>query len=83
MLKKVMNKWQFNNSLRKVKSLHKKVLRQNLRILKFCLYRINKIGIPTNDTEIETLKRLITVYDETLKDLNKDIDRYGNHYKNN
>ena len=81
MLKKVINKWQFTDSLRKVKSLHKKVLRQNLKIMKFCLYRINKIGIPTNETETETLKRLVSVYDETLKDLNKDIDRYSDYYK--
>lgn len=65
----------FKLSIFKVRRTHKRMMKVRLRILKFCLYKVVKIGIPKNNEENETLKRIIAFYDETIKELNKDIDR--------
>ena len=65
----------FKLSLFKVRCTHKRLMKVRLRILKLCLHKVVKIGIPKNNEENETLKRIIAFYDETIQDLNKDIDR--------
>lgn len=74
-----LSKLRFRFYLLKAKTIHNQGVKLNLRILKFCLYNINKCGIPTNKCENDRLKELIDLYDITLRDLNSSVDRYRNY----
>ena len=75
MLKEKMNYWKFKFSCLKLKRHHKKLVNHNIKTLKFCIHNINNINFPTTDLERETLTVLIDLYEKTVNDLNKDIER--------
>lgn len=75
MLKEKMKYWKFKMSCFKLKSHHKKLVNHNIKTLKFCIHNINKINFPTTDAEKETLTLLIDLYEKTVNDLNKDVER--------
>lgn len=66
----------FRLSVFKVKHSHMKLLKYDLKILKFCMRYMNKICIPVTEAENETMKKLFSVYDETIAELNKNVDIY-------
>ena len=75
MLKEKMKYWKFKMSCFKLKRHHKQLVNLNIKTLKFCLHNINKINFPTTDAQSETLTLLIDLYDKTVNDLNKDVER--------
>lgn len=84
MLNKKIKWLQFRFGILRTKHSHWKLVKHYLKTLKFCLHYIHKIGAPTNDTEEETIKRLISLYDETIADISKDVEwvrRYLDHIK--
>ena len=78
-LKNWVNKLKFKISIVKLENAYKRMIRCNLRILKFCLYSMNKRGIPTNNYETESLKNLIEFYDANIKDLDESVNRFRNY----
>jgi len=78
MLKEKMDFLKFKLAILKLRFTHKKLMKLNLYTLKWCVYHINKIGIPKSKEENELLKKILGYYDETVKDLNKDVERYRN-----
>ena len=58
-----------------------KLLRHHLKTLKFCLYRAHKIYTPHSKGDELFLGCLLEVYDETIADLNKQVELYRNNYK--
>lgn len=75
MLNEKMKYWKFRLSCFKLKQHHKLLVNHNIRTLKFCVHNINRINFPTTDKEKETLTLLIDLYEKTISDLNKDVDR--------
>jgi len=67
--------WQFKFSIFKLKCTHMRAIRYDIKILKFCVYNINKIGIPTNETNNESVKQLLSLYDKTIEKINGDIEK--------
>lgn len=68
----------------KVKRSVMKAMNLKLKILKFCIYHATKIHIPVTKGEIMSMEALLSVYDETIVDLNKHMDTYRerlNHIK--
>ena len=68
----------------KIRCSHMKLMKHHLKTLKFCIYHANKIHLPASKGEIVVMKALLSVYDETIAELNKDMDRYKerlNHIK--
>ena len=76
---KIINMLKFRWSVFRMKRSHKRMLKYYIQALKFCLRNINKIGAPVNESENDTLKRLLVFYDETVADINKEVDRHR-HY---
>lgn len=60
----------------KVKCSVMKAMKLKLKILKFCIHHANKINIPVTKGEIMTMEALLSVYDETIADLNKHMDEH-------
>lgn len=75
MLKEKMKYWKFKMSCFKLKRHHKRLVNLNIKTLKFCLHNINKINFPTTNAEKETLALLIDLYEKTVNDLNKNVER--------
>jgi len=70
-------KYAFKFSIIKLKLNHNKLVRTRLKILKFCLKNISKYNIYlANENELDFLKKLLGLYDETIEELNKDLERY-------
>jgi hypothetical protein len=68
----------------KVKCSVTKAMKNRLKILKFCIHHANKINIPVTKGEIMAMEALLSVYDETVTELNKHMDIYRerlNHIK--
>lgn len=68
----------------KVKCSVMKAMKHRLKILKFCIHHANKINIPVTKGEIMAMEALLSVYDETIVYLNKNMDIYRerlNHIK--
>lgn len=68
------------------KSRHRcmKLMKHYLKTLKICIYHANKINIPVSKGELMVMEVLLSVYDETIAELNKNMDRYRerlNHIK--
>ena len=78
MLNKKINAIKFKFSIFKVKCSFMRVVRHNLKTLKFCIYHLNRICIPTNEEKNEVMKKLLSVYDETIAELNKNVEIYRN-----
>ena len=76
MLGKRIDRLKFKISVFKVKRSHMKLVKHDLKILWFCIHHLNKICIPTNEAKNETMKRLLSVYDETIAELNKNVEIY-------
>lgn len=53
-----------------------KAMKLKLKILKFCIHHANKINIPVTKGEVMAMESLLSVYDETVTELNKNMDRY-------
>lgn len=84
MLSKKINFLKFKFACFKAKCIHMKAVTLKLKILKFCIRHANKINIPVTEGEIMLMEALLSVYDETIADLNKDMDTYRerlNHIK--
>lgn len=79
MKNKPLQKLQFKIAISQVKCIHKTLMKHRLHTLKFCLINIARIGIPTSKEENETLKRLLALYDDTIKDMDKDLNRSRNY----
>lgn len=75
MLEEKIKYWKFKLSCFKLKRHHKQLVNHNIKTLKFCLHNINKINFPTTDAKREALTLLIDLYDKTVNDLNKDVER--------
>ena len=68
----------------KVKRSVMKGINHRLKILKFCIHYANKINIPVTKGDIMAMEALLSVYDETIADLNKNMDVHRetlNHIK--
>ena len=78
-VKNKVNRLKFKISIIRLKNAYKRMIKCDLRILKFCLYNMNKCGIPTNKYETESLKKMIDFYDETIKDLDASVDRFRSY----
>lgn len=63
----------------KVKHSTMKLVKCDIKILKYCIHHINKIGIPTNEHKNEMLKMLLACYDEAIKQINEDIEKYRSY----
>ena len=61
--------------------IHWKLVKLYLKRLKLCLYQINKIGIPINEVERATIKKLLSMYDETIQEISKEADRGKTLYR--
>jgi len=70
---------EFKASVRKAKRSIKKLIKQELKILKFCLYHMNRIGVPKNREQNEMLKLLLDSYNKVIVDLNENVKTYE-HY---
>jgi hypothetical protein len=68
-------KWQLKFKTFKLRCSHMKIVKHELKILRFCVCNIIKIGIPISETDNESIKQLSALYDETLKKLNGDVDK--------
>lgn len=79
MLKKTIQKWKFKFASFKLKRKYKKSVKIRLEILEWCLHKINKVDVPTNETDNEMLKQFLSLYDVTIKDINNDVDKYRNY----
>lgn len=66
----------FKLALLRVRRTNRMVQRYGLRILKFCLKTMNRIGCPANKYQNETLKRVLKLYDEIVNKLDADVDRF-------
>ena len=66
----------FTLNMFKVRRTHKKIIKMRLWILKRCIYEIIRIGNPKNNIEIKSLNQAIILYDNTVQELNNNIDRY-------
>lgn len=53
-----------------------KAMKLKLKILKFCIHHANKIDIPVTKGEVMVMEALLSVYDETVTELNKHINMY-------
>lgn len=78
MLGKKINRLKFKFSVFKVKRSHMKLVKHDLKILLFCIHHLNKICIPTSEAKNEAMKKLLSVYDETIAELNKNVEIYRN-----
>lgn len=79
MFKKMIRKWKFEFASFKLKWAYKKTVKIRLEVLEWCLCKIDKIGIPINETDNEKLKQLFSLYDAAIKDMNNDVDRYRSY----
>lgn len=70
------NALMFKLSVLKVKYTHWRLIKHYLKILKFCIRHLDRICIPTTKSQNELMKKLLTVYDETIADLDKSVDIY-------
>ena len=68
-------KWQFKFRVFKLTCSHMKLVKHDLKIIRFCVCNIIKIGIPTNEADNESIKQLSALYYETIKKLNGDVDK--------
>lgn len=75
MLDEKIKCWKFKMSCFKLKQHHKLLVNHNISTLRFCVHNINKINFPTTETEKENLNLLIDLYDKTVADLSKDVER--------
>lgn len=74
MLNKKLNAIKFKFGVFKVKYSHMRLMKHYLKTLKFCIYHMVKIGIPVSDGEKMLMEALLSVYDETIMELNKNVD---------
>lgn len=72
-------KWQFKFRIFKLTRSHMKVIKHDLKILRFCVCNIIKIGIPTSEANNESIKQLSALYYETIKKLNGDVDKISSY----
>ena len=75
MLKKKMQGLKFRFHVAKLKYRHMKLMKVNLKILEVCLRYVNKIGVPVTESEKEDVKKMLSVYDDAIEDINEDINR--------
>ena len=75
-LTKKKNKIAFKIAVMKVKHSRRKLIWCYARIIKYCLSSIDEIGIPITDNECERLKEVLALYDSTMEEVNKSIDKY-------
>jgi len=78
-LKRKKLELEFKLSIFKVKRTHRKGLRLRFKMLRFCLYHMDKIGIPKDKDYNELLKRLIKTYNNTISELSKETKRFENY----
>ena len=84
MLSEKIKALKFKFSCFKIRHRCMKLMKHYLKTLKFCIYHANKINIPVSKGEIMAMEALLSVYDETIAELNKNMDRYRerlNHIK--
>ena len=79
MWKKLKQKWDFKWASFKLNRAYKNKIKFTIKTLKFYIYTMNKIGIPTNKSENEILKMFLASYDKMIESLNQDINRYRNY----
>ena len=60
----------------KVRRLFIKTVKHHLKTLKFCIHHANKINIPITKGDIMAMEALLSVYDETIAELNINMDIY-------
>lgn len=83
-LKKRIQHLKFKYTTFKCKRAHKNVINHQLKTLKFCLFTSIDIGFPVSNEECEVLQKIISLYNDTSIDMNKDIKRckeYISNYK--
>ena len=81
-LKNKIDKIRFKYACLKCKQTHKKVIKQQLKTLKFCLFTIIDTGYPINDIDCEILERAVSLYNETSTYMNKDVKRCNEYIAN-
>ena len=76
MLSEKINKFNFKLSSFKLKYTHINLIKHRLKIVLFCIYHMMKISIPVSEGEKVMMEALLSVYDETIAELNNDVDVY-------
>ena len=56
-----------------------KILKNRLKILKLSTLLMYKIGIPINNDKNELLKKSIDIYEDTIEELNKEVELYKSY----
>ena len=70
-----MNRIKFRIACFRARHSHWKGVKLRLKILRYCLWNINKIGIPVSGEEKETVKMVVSFYEKTVTELYSDINR--------
>lgn len=55
------------------KRLKKKIIKVQTKRLKSLLLIIDEIGIPTTDEKIELMRKAVTMYDDTIQEMEKNL----------
>lgn len=66
----------FKISSFKLRFTYMKRIRLYLKALRLCVKYLNKITIPTNDTEYKMMSSLLEYYDNTIVELNDYVEVY-------
>ena len=81
-VKNKINEIRFKYACLKCKRSHKKVIKHQLKTLKFCIFTIIDVGYPINDIEREILERAVSLYNETITNIHKDVKRCNEYITN-
>ena len=76
MLNKKMYWLKFKFAVLRVKYSRMKLMECSFKILKSCIRELDKIGVPISEEENEAMKKLLSVYDNGITELNKSVDIY-------
>ena len=69
-------KLQFKAACKQVERRQNQLNNIRLGVLRRCLTNLEKCGFPVTNEEKEIVAEMISLYDETIQDLSKEIDRF-------
>lgn len=76
MLNKLIDRLRFKISVFKVKYSHMKLMKHYLKTLEFCIHHMSRIIIPKSNGDMMLMEALLSVYEETIVELNNNVDAY-------
>ena len=69
-------KLQFKAACRRVEKQQARINDVRMRVLRRCLTVLEKCGVPVSNEEKEIVAEMISLYDETIQDLSKEVDKF-------